>query len=123
MFSKIKNDYTHTIYASYIGYITQAIINNFAPLLFLTFAADYELTLDKITMITTINFLVQLGVDFISAKVIDKVGYRPAILTAHLCSALGLRDVLCYQFRNCPFGFLLFAPNNEVCFRTGKGNV
>lgn len=90
MFSKIKNDYTHTIYASYIGYITQAIINNFAPLLFLTFAADYELTLDKITMITTINFLVQLGVDFISAKVIDKVGYRPAILTAHLCSALGL---------------------------------
>ena len=90
MLKKIKQDYAHTIYASYVGYITQAIINNFAPLLFLTFAADYDLTLDKITMITTINFLVQLAVDFICAKVIDKVGYRPAIMTAHACSALGL---------------------------------
>ena len=90
MLSKIKNDYTHTIYASYIGYITQAIINNFAPLLFLTFAADYGLTLDKITMITTINFLVQLAVDFVSAKVIDKVGYRPAIMAAHVCCGVGL---------------------------------
>lgn len=90
MFSKIKNDYTHTIYASYIGYITQAIINNFAPLLFLTFAHDYQLTLDKITMITTINFLVQLAVDFISAKYIDKIGYRPAIMAAHVCCGLGL---------------------------------
>ena len=90
MLNKVKQDYAHTIYASYVGYITQAIINNFAPLLFLTFATDYDLTLDKITMITTINFLVQLAVDFICAKVIDKVGYRPAIMTAHACSALGL---------------------------------
>ena len=90
MFTKVKQDYAHTIYASYVGYITQAIINNFAPLLFLTFATDYDLTLDKITMITTINFLVQLAVDFICAKVIDKVGYRPAIMTAHVCSAMGL---------------------------------
>jgi len=90
MLSKIKENYNHTIYASYIGYITQAIINNFTPLLFLTFATDYNLTLDKITLITTINFLVQLLVDFISAKVIDKVGYRPAILTAHICAGAGL---------------------------------
>lgn len=90
MLSRIKNDYTHTIYASYIGYITQAIINNFAPLLFLTFAHDYNLTLDKITMITAINFLVQLAVDFISAKFIDKIGYRPAIMAAHVCCGLGL---------------------------------
>jgi len=90
MISKIKTNYNHTIYASYIGYITQAIVNNFAPLLFITFAADYKLTLDKITMITTVNFLVQLLVDFISAKVIDKVGYRPAIITAHVCAGAGL---------------------------------
>ena len=68
MLSKIKNNYNHTIYASYIAYIVQAINNNFAPLLFLTFATDYELSLDKITLITTINFLVQLLVDLISAK-------------------------------------------------------
>ncbi|MBR5127961.1 MAG: MFS transporter, partial [Roseburia sp.] len=64
--------YEHTIYASYLGYITQAIVNNFAPLLFLTFAADYHLTLDKITFITTLNFAVQLIIDLLGAKYVDK---------------------------------------------------
>ena len=90
MLNNIRKSYEHTIYASYIGYITQAIVNNFVPLLFLTFASDYDLTLDKITLLTTINFLVQLIVDLLSAKVIDKVGYRKSILFAHLCAATGL---------------------------------
>lgn len=85
-----ENGYNHTIYASYIGYITQAVINNFAPLLFLTFSHQYDLTLDKITLITTINFAVQLLVDFLSAKFIDKIGYRISIVSAHIISALGL---------------------------------
>lgn len=80
----------HTIYASYIAYIVQAIGNNFAPLLFLTFASDYSLTLDRITLLTTINFLVQLGVDLLCAKVIDKIGYRLAMVFAHSFAALGL---------------------------------
>lgn len=90
MVSAIREKYEHTIYACYIGYITQAIVNNFAPLLFLTFAADYQLSLDKITLITTVNFLVQLLVDLLSAKVIDKVGYRKSVMFAHLMAALGL---------------------------------
>ena len=56
----IRTNYEHTIYACYIGFITQAVINNFAPLLFLTFQSSYGLTLDRITLITTVNFLVQL---------------------------------------------------------------
>ena len=88
--SKIRSSYTHTIYASYIGYITQAIVNNFAPLLFLTFATDYDLSLDKITLITTINFAVQLMVDLIATKVVDKIGYRKCVVTAHICAAIGL---------------------------------
>lgn len=83
-------NYEHTIYASYMGYITQAIINNFAPLLFLTFSSDYHLTLDKITLITTINFAVQLLVDFVSAKLLDKIGYRVSVVAAHVFAALGL---------------------------------
>lgn len=90
MLQKIKTNYNHTIYASYLGYITQAIINNFAPLLFLTFVAEYDLTIDKITIITTINFLVQLAVDLVSAKLLDKIGYRKSIMAAHLCAATGL---------------------------------
>lgn len=90
MLSKLRSNYNHTIYASYIAYIVQAINNNFAPLLFLTFATDFGLSLDKITLITTINFLVQLLVDLISTKAIDKVGYRPALIFGHVCSVLGL---------------------------------
>jgi hypothetical protein len=90
MIQKIKNSYEHTIYASYLGYITQAIVNNFAPLLFLTFAATFGLSLAQITMITTVNFLTQLVVDLICAKVIDQVGYRKAIVFAHITAAGGL---------------------------------
>lgn len=86
----IRTSYTHTIYASYVGYITQAIVNNFAPLLFLTFAGDYGLTLDQITLITTVNFLVQLCVDLLSAKWIDRIGYRAGIIAAHLLAGAGL---------------------------------
>ena len=55
---KRLTDYAHTLRASYLGYITQAIVNNLAPLLFLTFARDYALSLERITLITTLNFAV-----------------------------------------------------------------
>lgn len=90
MLARIRQSYEHTIYASYLGYITQAIINNFAPLLFLTFASDFTLTLDQITLITTVNFLVQLAVDLVSVKVVDRIGYRPCIVAAHVACAGGL---------------------------------
>lgn len=82
--------YEHTIYASYLGYITQAIVNNFAPLLFLTFSKDYNLTLDKITFITTLNFAVQLTVDLFATKFVDKIGYRICVVAAHVFSFSGL---------------------------------
>ncbi|MBP3488765.1 MAG: MFS transporter [Roseburia sp.] len=90
MLQSVHKSYEHTIYASYIGYITQAIVNNFVPLLFLTFAADYQLSLDRITLLTTVNFLVQLAVDLVSAKVIDRIGYRVSIIFAHFCAGMGL---------------------------------
>ena len=87
---KTLKNYEHTIYASYLGYITQAIVNNFAPLLFLVMTRQYDLTLDKITLITTVNFSVQLFVDLISAKFIDRIGYRISVVTAHIFAAAGL---------------------------------
>ncbi len=80
----------HTIRASRISYITQAIVNNFAPLLFLTFAREFQLSLDKITLITTLNFAVQLLVDLLCVKVIDRIGYRTGVVAAHVFSAVGI---------------------------------
>lgn len=83
-------DYKHTIFASYIGYITQAIINNFVPLLFLTLQHTYQISLSKITLLVTINFGVQLIVDSLAAHFIDKIGYKVSIVGAHLFAAVGL---------------------------------
>lgn len=90
MIEKLRHDYHMTIYACYLGYISQAIVNNFAPLLFVVFAAEYGLSLAQITFITTMNFSVQLMVDLLSVKVIDRLGYRASILIAHVCAAAGL---------------------------------
>lgn len=87
---KINENYNHTIYASFIGYIVQAIINNFVPLLFLTFQKEYNVSLDKIALLVTFNFGMQILIDLLSAKFIDKIGYRLSIVGAHIFAAAGL---------------------------------
>lgn len=90
MHKPIRQNYNATIYACYLGYITQAVVNNFAPLLFLIFARDFGLSLAQITFITSVNFAVQLLVDLLSVRVVDKVGYRPCIIIAHILAAAGI---------------------------------
>lgn len=79
-----------TMYACFIGYIVQAVVNNFVPLLFVVFQDSYHIPLSQITALITINFLIQLGVDLLSAGVVDKLGYRTCVLIAHGCVAVGL---------------------------------
>lgn len=78
------------MYACFIGYIVQAIVNNFVPLLFVTFQKTYDIPLSKITFLITINFVIQLFVDMLSAGFIDKIGYRASVIIAHVCAAVGL---------------------------------
>lgn len=117
----IRNNYQHTIYASYLGYITQAIVNNFAPLLFLTFQTTYQLSLRDITFITTVNFFVQLCVDLLSAKFIDRIGYRAAIVGAHLFAALGLMGLAVFPavFPDAYAGLMTAV----VCYGIGGGVI
>lgn len=86
----MKLTYKHTVYACFTGYIVQAIINNFAPLLFLTFQTMYDIPLSKITLLITLNFSVQLITDLICPLFIDKIGYKISAALAHILSALGL---------------------------------
>lgn len=100
----------HTQYASYFGYITQAIVNNLAPLLFLIFQDVYQIPLEKITLLVTANFCIQLAVDLIAARFVDKIGYRPCIVAAHLFAAAGLAGLgLFPRFFPDPFAGLLAA--------------
>ena len=86
----MKNQYNKTMTACFVGYIVQAIIVNFVPLLFLTFQRQYHLPLSQITMLITFNFGVQLLVDMAAIGFVDKLGYRFCMILAHILSACGL---------------------------------
>ena len=86
----MKNPYRSTMYACFTGYVVQAIVNNFIPLLFVTFQQSYGISLSRITFLITFNFGVQLAVDLLSAGLIDRIGYRASVLAAHLFFAPGL---------------------------------
>jgi MFS family permease len=82
--------YKNTVYASSIGYITQAVVINFAPLLFLTFKNEYGVELSGLSALIALNFITQLTVDFLAARFGDKIGYRPLIVAAHIFCGVGL---------------------------------
>lgn len=86
----MQKNYRKTLMACYLGFITQAICANFAPLLFLTFHKDYQISLGHIALIPTAFFLTQLIVDALCAQYVDKIGYRRAIVGSQVTSALGL---------------------------------
>ena len=88
--TKSRWNYNHTLYASYLGYVCQAIVNNLAPLLFLTLQRTYGISLGQITLLVTFNFGVQLLVDLASTQFVDRLGYRCCAVIAHVCCALGL---------------------------------
>ena len=85
-----KLSYESTVLSCFVAYIVQAIVINFVPLLFVTFQNDFGISLGEVTLLITFNFLIQLGVDFLSACFVDRVGYRISLIAAHLFSAAGL---------------------------------
>lgn len=86
----MKKNYKSTVNACFAGYVVQSIVNNFVPLLFLTFNKSYGIELSKITALITVNFILQLIIDLLSAFFIDKIGYRAAAVAAHVFAAAGL---------------------------------
>ena len=86
----MKFDYKKTMYACFVGYIVQAVVNSFVPLLFVTFQETYQIPLAQITLLITVNFVVQLLVDMLSAGFIDRIGYRASVVLAHIFAAAGL---------------------------------
>lgn len=105
----IRSDPRHTILACYGGYITQAIVNNLAPLLFLIFHDSFGIPLEQITLLVTFNFLVQLVVDLVSAKFVDKIGWRKCLVAAHIFASAGLVGMALLPSIMPPFTGLLIS--------------
>ena len=86
----MKLNAKHTIRASYIGYTTQALAINFAPLLFITFEKSYNISITKISLLIAISFITQLLTDAFEAKFSSHFNTRASVIVGHLCAAIGL---------------------------------
>lgn len=82
--------YRKTLIACYLGFVTQAICANFAPLLFITFHNSYGISFSRLAIISTVFFFTQLLVDLVCAKIVDYIGYRTCVVAAEVTSGLGL---------------------------------
>lgn len=86
----LKKNFKATIAASCIGYFTQAILINFAPLLFITFRKEFGLTLAQLSVLIATNFATELIIDFLGTKYVSKIGYRRSVIIAQALSVIGL---------------------------------
>ena len=89
-FVNMAVNYRKTLISCYLGFITQAIAANFAPLLFLTFHNGYGIPFGKIALISSVFFVTQLIIDVLCARFADKIGYRKCVIGSQVFSALGL---------------------------------
>ena len=112
--------YKTTIFACFASAVVQAIIVNFAPLLFITFQNTYHIPIAQMTWLVAINFGVQLSVDFLSTFFVDRIGYRVCIVAAQLTAALGLILLAVLPDMIQPFAGLMIA---VVIYAIGGGLI
>ena len=86
----MKKNYKLTMFCCFGGCLAQAMVINYLPLLFVVFQDTFHLPLEQITLLVTINFIVQLTVDFLAAFFIDKIGYKVGVIAAHVFCSIGL---------------------------------
>ena len=116
-----QKNYKKTLFACYLGFITQAISANFIPLLFLTFKSTYDITLDKIAVIPVLFYFIQLLVDVIATKFADKIGYRICVVASEVLSAVGLIALaILPEITSSPFVGILIA---VVLYAVGSGII
>ncbi len=86
----MEKSYKSTKSACYIGYIVQAIVNNFLPILFIVFQKKYGLGYEKLGRIILVNFLIQILSDTITPIIVRAIGYRGCAILCHGLCATGL---------------------------------
>lgn len=84
----MRHNFKCTVFACYIAYLTQALVINFTPLLYVTFQTDLGLTLSQISLLIAVNFGTQMLTDIGSSPIVERIGHRAAVVLAHIfCSA------------------------------------
>ena len=106
----MSRSFARTRRACYVGYITEAVAINFAPLLFLTFEQTFGVSLSQIGLLIGVNFAAQLSVDALSATFLDRIGLRRSVLLAHVATCAGLCGFAVFPYLfSAPYAGLLVA--------------
>ena len=85
----MTENYNKTKVACYIGYVVQAIINNYLPILFIIFESRYSLSYEKLGRIIFINFFIQIFADLLTPLISKRIGYKGAAVLCHAITAIG----------------------------------
>ncbi|MGM9558216.1 MAG: MFS transporter [Oscillospiraceae bacterium] len=118
---KRSQNYRFTFLACFCAYVVQATVNTFSPLLFVTFQKTFGVSLEKISLLITVNFTVQLAVDLLCAAAADRIGYRTLAVGAHVLTAAGLAGLaLLPALLPSPYAGLLLA---VVLYAAGGGMI
>ena len=117
---KMKLNYKSTISAGFVGYATQALTINFPPLLYVTFGAQFGLSLSAISVLIAVCFLVQLLVDLLATVFSSKMNVRVFITAAHILTATGIAGLGFLPFIMPPYAGLMIA---TVVSSIGSGLV
>lgn len=104
-----KPGYKGTVISCYIGYVSQAIVNNFSPLLFVMFGNEFDISLSQLSLMIALNFGVQLLTDLAAARFVDRIGYRPLVVLAHFLCAAGLALLGVLPYVMAPYLGLIIA--------------
>jgi hypothetical protein len=86
----LPSEYKQTLYACYLGYITQAINNNLAPLFFVVFHDQFGLSFEMLGRLVLLNFGTQIVSDIVAVKYVDRIGYCVAAVIAHVMCFVGI---------------------------------
>ena len=118
----MNKTYAHTSRACYLSFISQAIVINLAPLLFVVFQDQFNVTLEQIGMLILITFVVSMTVAALMVRWADRIGHRPLMVCAHSLCAAGLvgLSVLPRVLSGSPYTGLVIA---TLVYGTGSGLI
>ncbi len=112
----MNTNYKYTVRACYLGYIVQGIINNVNPILFIVYRNQLGISLDKIGLLIAANFGIQILVDLLASRYVDRIGYRISMVAAHVLSVIGLVSlgILPFVFDNAFIGLMIATIMNGI---------
>lgn len=116
-----KNAFKSTLHACYLGYITQALIVNLPPLLFVVFRDKFGLSYTMLGSIVLLIFVTQLIVDALAIKFVDKIGQRMSAMIAHAFASVGM-VALAFLPRVMPLPFMGIVISS-ILFSIGGGLI